>query len=88
MQPSLNQPYRKQLKSDGSIINPITIDEPYIAYAPNRKARRESLNQTRFINNHAGVHLTVASTAKYYRVRQMYKTKGGEIVEILHYLQG
>jgi hypothetical protein len=69
-------------------MNPITKDEPYIAYAPNRKARRESLNQTRFINNRAGVHLTVVSTAKYYRVRQMYKTKGGEIVEILHYLEG
>jgi hypothetical protein len=75
------------MKSDGSVLNPITKDEPYIAYAPNRRARRASLNEPRFINNRAGIHLTVVATAKYRRVRQRYLTTGGEMVTILHYLE-
>jgi len=88
MQPSLNTPYVCRYKSDGRLLNPIEPHEPYLAYTPNRKARRESLNVPRFCGNTRGAHLTVTPTAAYRRVRQRYKTADGRMVWILHYLEG
>jgi len=87
MTPSMNKPYVCKYKSDGTLLNPITRDEPYMNYFPDRSERRKSLNEPRFVNNRKGVHLTVTQTSKYRRVVQRYKTAGGESVRILHYLE-
>jgi hypothetical protein len=88
MNQSMNTPYACKYKSDGSLLNPITKDEPYKTFFPNRRERRAELNTPRFINNRRGVHLTVVQTAKFFRHIQRQVTPDGRVVKILHYLEG
>ena len=76
----MNVPYVKATST-----HELTYMNPYMSYEPNRRARRQQ--KQRFTNNRSGAHLTVLPTGKYRRVVQHYKTKEGNIINILHYLQ-
>ena len=66
------QPYVKKYE-DGLLVNPISGS--YTAPGLNRKARRESIQKQRFINNSKGFHLAVGPSYRYKKVVQVIDGK-------------
>lgn len=79
-----NEPYIKQYDENGKIANP--IEGIIIPKFPNRRERRQHLNETRFMGNTKGVCLTVVKIGKYLRIRQPEIDKSGKPKLIDHYL--
>ncbi len=80
----MNEPYIKKYDENGEVANP--IKGSLIPNYPNRKERRQHLNETRFMGNTKGVNLTVVNLGKYLRLRQPEIDKDGNPKLIDHYL--
>jgi hypothetical protein len=85
-----NVPYVKRYNKEGDVANPISAI--YEHDFPNRRERREKLNQVRFHGESKNFHLTVVRTVKFHRWRQFIALKDkkgrytGEVKTIEHYL--
>lgn len=71
-----NEPYFK-VERDGKVLNPITKNNPFLHDSPNRRERREHLNQPRHRGNNKGIALTVIGKWKYNKFQQLINTKTG-----------
>lgn len=72
-----NIPYVKQFDENNEVVNKITKDKALVNIYPNRKQRREHLNQPRHRGNNKGNALTVIGKWKYKKVQQLIDTKTG-----------
>lgn len=84
----MNTPYVKEYK-DGLLINP--IKGKYANRFPNRRARRNHLNEDRFLNNSKNNPIVIMGKLKYKKLRQKItflnkKTEEFESKVIEHYL--
>jgi hypothetical protein len=81
----MNTPYIKKVEN-GKVVNPITVNNPFINSFPNRRQRRDHIQKERFCKNTKACHMTVTDQGRYYRRRQTIVLKNGSKKTIEHYI--
>ena len=85
METIINVPYVKQYDENGKVL-PLPKGG-YVNEHPNRRQRRQFLQNKSFTGNHKGISLTVSGKFKYERVTQIIKDQFGRVIKkINHYL--